>query len=399
MRLKTLILWATTCFGAGVVGCGSGASGEQHDGDHGDGPGEKHGDEDLHAGEVHLDAHVIERNGIELQPATKRLLLGALELPAEVQVNPDRKAHVTSLAPGRLSEIRAALGDEVAEGDVLAVVSSVELGLARARLADAQARKRAADAERERLELLTNEGIAAKKSFIEARSRAESASADVAAARASLSVYGGKRGAGPDVALRSPISGTVIERHASPGEVIDTSSTPFVVADLTEVWVMGRVYEQELGRVSEGMAAEVALIAYPGRTWKGVVDYVSSTLDEDTRTVSIRVVLRNEEGVLRPGLFGTIAVGGEGEAAASASAEVLSVPSTAVSTIGDRTVVFVAADEPNAFVARDVVPGARAHGLVEIKEGLKEDEPVVTSGAFVLKSELLKDSLGEGHAH
>lgn len=383
-----------------LLGCrgDAGESGHAHE-DEGEG---EHGAEDKHddhEGEIVLDEHVIERNGISTEPAKRRLLLGSLEVPAEVQVNPDRTAHVASLVPGRLVEVRAALGDQVVQGDVLAVVDSVELGRARADLVSAQARKKAADAEVKRMGTLADEGIAAKKSGIEARSRADQARADVAAARATMSVYALKGGSGPELELRSPLSGTVIERHASPGEVVDRETPNFVVADLTQLWVMGRVYEQDLRRVREGVAAEVGLIAYPGRAWPGVVDYISSTMDEDTRSVAIRVVLENPDGLLRPGMFGTIALADAETGATRNGGKALSVPESAMSSVGDRTIVFVVGDEPGSFVPRDVVPGARAHGFIEIREGLKEGEETVVHGAFVLKSEFLKGSIGEGHAH
>ncbi len=368
-----------------------------HDGGHDAEP--EHDAADDHAAEVRLNAHVIERNGIRTEAAQRRLLLGALEVPAEVQVNPDRTVHVASLAFGQLIEINATLGDYVKAGDVLATVRSVELGRLRAELTEARARKRAADSEYSRAKTLASEGISAKKAAIEARARAKSAAADVSAAQTSLAVFGSKRKGGAEFFLRSSITGQVIERHASPGEVVSSASTPFVIADLSEVWVIGRVYEQELAQVSKGMLAEVALIAYPGRTWSGDVDYVSSTLDEDTRTVAVRVVLDNRDGLLRPGMFGTIAVANTDSTTKQGGTEVLSVPDTAIVTLGDRTVVFVTGDDPEAFLARDVVPGARAHGFVEIREGLAEGIPVVTHGAFVLKSELLKSSIGEGHEH
>ncbi len=362
----------------------------------------EHSDEDPggeHADEIVLDEHVIERNGIKTQTAQQRLLLGSLEVPAEVQINPDKTAHISSLVSGRLAEIRVALGDTVEKDDVLALVESVELGRARAELRAAKARKTAADAEVRRMSTLVGEGIAAKKSRVEAKARADQASAQVAAARATLSVYGLAGGSGPTIALTSPLAGTVIERHASPGEIVDRQTRSFVVADLSQLWVMGRVYEQDLGRVAQGLPAEVALIAYPGRTWAGIIDYISSTLDEDTRSVAIRVVLDNPEGVLRPGMFGTIALGQVGAGGDSATAKVLSVPDSAVSMMADRTVVFVTGDEPGSFRVRDVVPGASAHGFVEIREGLQPGEAVVTQGAFVLKSEFLKASIGEGHEH
>ncbi len=381
------------------LGCDNGpgeGSGDEHS-EHSEHSGEDPGGE--HADELVLDEHVIERNGIKTGAAQQRLLLGSLEVPAEVQINPDKTAHISSLVPGRLAEIRVALGDTVQEGDVLALVESVELGRARAELRGARARKTAADAEVRRMSTLVGEGIAAKKSGIEAEARADQASADIAAARATLSVYGLAGGSGPTIALTSPLGGTVIERHASPGEIVDRETRSFVVADLSQLWVMGRVYEQDLGRVAEGVPAEVALIAYPGQTWAGVIDYVSSTLDEDTRSVAIRVVLDNPEGVLRPGMFGTIALGQVAAGGRSARTEVLSVPETAISTMADRTVVFVTGDEPGSFRVRDVVPGASAHGFVEIREGLQPGDAVVTHGAFVLKSEFMKASIGEGHEH
>lgn len=393
MRIKRTVL---SLIVVAPLGCRSGPAVEvdEHS-EHGDEESVEHGDEES---EIALDQHVIERNGIKTETARRRLLLGSLQVPAEVQINPDKTAHISSLVPGRLAEIRVALGDPVRKGDVLATVESVELGRARADLRAARAQKIAADAEVRRMSTLVDEGIAAKKSRVEADARADRAGADLAAARSVLSVYGLAGGSGPTIALESPLGGTVIERHASPGEIVDRDTRSFVVADLSQLWVMGRVYEQDLSRVAEGVPAEVALIAYPGRTWEGVVDYVSSTLDEDTRSVAIRVVLDNPQGVLRPGMFGTIALG-QVEPDGETRTEVLSVPDTAVSTIGDRTVVFVTGDEPGSFRVRDVVPGVSAHGLVEIREGLQPDEEVVSHGAFVLKSEFSKASIGEGHAH
>lgn len=371
---------------------------EEHEVGHGEhGEGEQ---ADPRHNEIVLDQHVIDRNGIETEAARKRLLLGSLEVPAEVQMNPDKTAHVASLVPGRLTEIRAALGDTVEKDDVLANVESVELGEARAKLKAARARKKAADAAVLRASTLAGEGIAAKKSRVDAQARADEAAAEVSGARATLSVYGVTGGSGPSLPLKSPLSGTVIERHASPGEVVDRETDSFLVADLDQLWVMGRVYEQDIGRVAEGANAEIALIAYPGQTWAGVVDYVSSTLDEETRTVSIRVVLENPDGLLRPGMFGTIALGETEPTGSGETPEVLSVPDTALSTMGDRKVVFVSSnDERGAFEARDVVPGASAHGFVEIKDGLKEGEQVVSQGAFILKSEFMKSTIGEGHEH
>lgn len=391
-RLRAVVVLLAGAFACGGAPHPGAADAHEAHGEH-DG---EHVGEDEHAGEevVTLSPHVIATNGITTASADRRLLLGALEVPAAVQIDPDRTAHVASTVPGRIEEVRAVLGQRVERGETLALVRSAEVGVARGDLAAARARQKAASAEVDRLRPLVNEGIAAKRTLVEAEARLAEAEADATGVRASLRAFGTRDSGATGLPLVSPLAGTIIERHASPGEVVDASASRFVVADLSQVWVIGRVYEQELARVSAGMPAEVALIAYPGRTWRGVVDYVSSTLDEDTRTMSIRVVLDNAEGVIRPGMFGTIAL-----ATTSEEERVLSVPTSAVQSLGERTVVFVAGDEAGSFRARDVATGNQAHGLTEILTGLEDGEPVVVEGAFILKSELLAASLGEGHAH
>lgn len=376
-------------FSALLLACDAAPPGPHQD-EHGEA---HHGEAGSMSDAVTLDLHVVERNGIVDEPVRRHLLIGALEVPAEVQVNPDREAHVSPLVAGRIVKTQVDLGQRVAAGDVLATLRSVELGRIRGALGAARARQKAADAERERLDTLVGEGIAASKRAVEARSRADVAAADVASLRAALHAVGSSGSGGATLSLRSPIEGTVVQRHASPGEYVAETSDPFVVADLSAVWVMGRVYEQEIEQVSEGMSAEVTFIAHPGRAWSGTVDYVAPVLDEHTRTLPVRVVLQNPAGELRPGMFGTLALQGR------AAGEVLAVPETAVATVGERTVVFVRGEDPGSFGARDVILGDAAAGFVEVREGLREGERVVTQGAFVLKSVVMRGAIGGGHAH
>ena len=383
-----------------LVACAPPASHEEaHGDDHGDEGHSDHGDEvhgsDESAQRIELDPHVVERNGIRTAPAQTHLLLGALEVPAEVQINHVRVAHVAPLVRGRLQTVDAHLGDAVTKGQVLAQMQSTDLGSLRAALKQAQARKRVADAALERKQRLADSGVTAKKDVLAAEGDVEKAAADVQAARAELSVYGvGGRGSGASVSLRSPLAGVVLERHAIEGEVVDSATTLFVVADLGRVWVIGSVFERDVSRVVKGLPTEVSVIAAPGRSWRGVVDYVDPALDPESRTVAIRVELDNLDGVLRPGLFGTIAIG-EPEAEGR---EVLAVPDAALQNIEGRMVVF-AEVAPSVFEALTVIPGARAHGLTEIKDGLDVGTPIAVAGSFALKSKLLEASLGEGHAH
>lgn len=382
------------CTLAWALACGAPARSGEHHGDGHDHDLDQVLDHDESA-RIALDPHVVERNGIETTPARTHLLLGALEVPAEVQVDRTRVAHVAPLVRGRLTDVEVQLGDIVDKGRVLARMQSTDLGSIRAALKQARARKRVADAALERKQRLAESGVAARKDLLDAQGEVDKAAADVQAARAELSVYGSdSEGAGASVAIKSPLAGIVLERHATGGEIVDSATPLFVVADLGRVWVIGSVFERDIYRVVRGLPAEVSVIAAPGRSWRGVVDYVDATIDPESRTMAIRVELDNADGVLRPGFFGTIAIG-EPEAEGR---EVLAVPEPALQTVEGRTVVF-AEREPAVFEALTVIPGTRAHGLVEIKEGLEVGTPIVVAGSFALKSRLLASSLGEGHAH
>jgi cobalt-zinc-cadmium efflux system membrane fusion protein len=273
---------------------------------------------------------------------------------------------------------------------------SVALGEARSAAANARAAVEVARANFVRQQELKREGIGAERAYLEAQGALRSAESDLGAANERLHVYGGRKGAGSTTVIRSPLDGTVIERHATAGEVVSEGSSLFMVADLSRVWVVGRAYEQDVAAARVGVPAVVSLQAYPGKRWEGEVSYVSHTLDPHTRTLDVRVELDNPDGILRPGLFGRIALSPEG----GNVEPVLVVREGAVQRIEGQTLVFVATGEAGVFRPTFVKLGAHARGLAEVRDGLAEGDEVVMSGAFTLKSELLRTRLSEGdHGH
>ena len=326
----------------------------------------------------------------------RELLVGGVDVPAEVQLNPNRTAHVTPMVSGQIDEVHVSLGDSVKAKQPLATMRSVALGEARSAIANARAEVEVARANFVRQEELKREGIGSQRAYLEAQGDLRSAESDLAAANERLQVYGGRKGAGSTTVIRSPLDGTIIERHATTGEVVSDGSSLFMVSDLSRVWVVGRVYEQDVSAARLGAPAVVWLQAYPGRSWRGEVSYVSHTLDPHTRTLDIRVELDNPDGILRPGLFGRISLSPEGEGATP----VFVVAEDAVQRIEGQTIVFVASEEPGVFRPTFVTLGAHARGLVEVRDGLADGDRVVVMGAFTLKSQLLRDRLSEGdHGH
>ena len=414
MKIDRRICWALG-LGWALAGCGGAIGGEKRaeDGEpsahgaheegeeeHGEGDGHgEHGEGEDHGeeGVVRLSPGAIERGGIEIGQARAGTLSGSLAVPAEVQLNANQAAHVAPLVAGQLREVHVGLGERVAVGQPLVVLRSVALGQARAELQRARAMLEVARANLKRQERLRKEGITSERAYLDAKFEVARARAEQDAARARLRVFGLRGGSGPDMELRSPIAGVVVERHATFGETVDPENTLFLVADLSTVWVMGRVYEQHIGGVREQMAATLTLPAYPGRLWRGTVDYVANTLDEDTRTLAVRVEIENPDETLRPGLFGTLRLLPGGEDPQGKPGARVTVAEGAVQTVKGRTVVFVPGDEPGEFRVQDVTLGMRTEGEVEVLEGLAPEAPVVVQGAFILKSQLIRSELAHEH--
>jgi RND family efflux transporter MFP subunit len=175
--------------------------------------------------------------------------------------------------------------------------------------------------------------------------------------------------------------------------MVHTDDDLFLIGDLSNVWIVAHVYEQDVAVARTGISARLTLDAYPGRSWDGTLAYVASRLDPETRTLEVRLELPND-GSLRPGLFGTLWLPPAG---VDPNQTVLTVPESAVQRIEDGEVVFVEIAR-NEYEARPVELGARGGGLFEVRSGIDEGARVVVAGAFVLKSELLKGEVG-GHEH
>jgi Cu(I)/Ag(I) efflux system membrane fusion protein len=195
--------------------------------------------------------------------------------------------------------------------------------------------------------------------------------------------------------LRSPANGVVVEKMAIDGMRFMPGEPLFRIADLSKVWIIGNVFEQDLAAVRIGQTASVRLTAYPGRTFEGKVTFVYPTVQQETRTAQVRIELPNRDGLLKPDLYGTISI------AAGASEPLLTVPDSAVLDSGTRQAVLVELGE-GIFEPREVKLGTRGDGYVQVLDGLDEGEKVVVNGNFLIDAESnLKAALGSfgGHQH
>ena len=315
----------------------------------------------------------------------------------ELKVNEGAYAEVGTPIAARVVRLIAAPGQAVRRGQALAELRSVELGQARAQQAAARARAELARQTVERKRGLAAERIVSRGELQRAETDAATAEAELRAAEAAVSALGvGVRPGSGDLSsflLLSPLAGTVLERNAVQGQMADPAKPLFRVADLSLLWLIVQSPERDAVRVRAGSAAEIALAAIPGRKLRGKVDWVGREVDPHSRTVPVRILVPDEGGTLKPGMFATawIATGGEGE-------QVVAVPVTALQRMDDRWVVFLPRGE-GRFEVRPVERGRDLGNEVAIVSGLKPGELVVEEGAFVLRAEAEKKEGGGEHHH
>ena len=348
--------------------------------------------------EVRLSEDAVRAAGIEVISVSREAFHPHIVASGVIRPVAQKSVAVRALVGGRVVRVVADVGDKVRAGQILVTIEGSEVTAAGARYRTAAAREVAAKGALERGErLLDLKGIS-RAEVDQRRADAETASAEAAAARQDLLRLGldpantdaGSRGEFPVVA---PMAGVVLSRSVSPGLLLQREEVLFEIAELSQVWAVVDVYEKDLGEIRDQGEVELHAEAYKDLTFSGQIALIEPALDEAGRTAHVRVVLDNREGKLRPGMFVTAAVPLRGATEVEATA----VPDDSIQKISGLPVVFVAIG-PTQFELRPVEVGREAHGMVEIRHGLKEGERVVSKGAFVLKSELLKGSI-EGEEH
>jgi cobalt-zinc-cadmium efflux system membrane fusion protein len=341
-------------------------------------------------GHLTLSAEQIAAAGIQLAEARAQSISLGLSFPGEVRFDEDRTAHVVPRVPGVVESVSVNLGQSVKKGQLLAVIASQQISDQRSEQAAAQRRLALARTTYEREKQLWQDKISAEQDVLQARQALEEAEIAVNNARQKISVLSGSVVAtgGNRYELRAPFDGMVVEKHLTPGEVVDETTAAFTLSDLSRVWVTFGVSPKDLNKVQVGKAVTVSASELNAEV-AGTVAYVGSLLGEQTRTATVRVTLENPQGSWRPGLFVTALV-------ATDSRQVnVAVPEAAIQTVEDKPTVFVRTDD--GFEARAVELGSRAAGQVEVTQGLEAGAQVAAAGSFVLKSELGKASAEHSH--
>jgi cobalt-zinc-cadmium efflux system membrane fusion protein len=301
------------------------------------------------------------------------------------------------------------LGEKVEKSDILAVIHSADLGQAKAEFLEVQAKLELEQSTFRREKELYEKKVSSEADYLNALNELKSAKASYAAADRRLHLFGletnqigsikdeKENGDFANLVLRAPQAGTIIEQNISTGKIIGTAESLYRIADLSNLWVWCDVYEKDLAVLHEQfvkgqpLRAVVKVKAFAGNVFEGVVDLVGNLMDEHTRTVKIRVQVKNPENKLRPGMFAEV------EVMIPVEGHMAAVPRNAIMSDAGKNFVFQHWKK-DLWARRDVTVGSIHGDFAEILSGIPTGATIVTSGAFMLKSDILREKMGAGCA-
>jgi len=317
-----------------------------------------------------------------LATAEQHVTAPELNVTGVVSADVSRNVPVVSLASGRVVEIHARLGDEVTKGQLLLRIQSADISGAFSDYRKAMADQVLAKAQLDRAQLLYEKGAIAKKDVEVAQDTADKAKVDVENSMEHLKVLGADiNHLSPLVDIFAPVSGTVIEQNVTAAagvKTLDNSPNLFTIADLSKIWIVCDVYENDLANVHLHESAEIRLNAYPGRVFQGRISNIGPIMDPNIRTAKVRVEMDNP-GLMRMGMFVRATFHGQQTQAHAV------VPASAILHLHDRDWVYVPQTD-KTYRRVEVVGGQMiTGGLQEIASGLRPGERVV-SNALVLQN-------------
>ncbi len=322
------------------------------------------------------EAPVVKTVKVELSDVT-----GELTLPARVQPDPANVVRVLPPASGRLVGVDVRPGDRVTKGQRLAVLESSDIAQARSDYAKAQAEFEKDHRALDRSKLLFDHKVLSEREYEEQQAATAQAKSELDRAADRLRILGAPlNGASDQIVLTAPRSGVVLDLGAAGGELsrsVDNANPICTIANLQTIWVVGDVFEKDLGSLHKGEPADITLNAYPDRHWTGKLSVVSDAVDPQTRTLKIRIVLDNPQHELKPEMFANIHV-------RRPTQKGIVLPAAAVLREGGDTSVMVETN-PGTYERRLVTVESSSGNNIVIASGLKPGETVVTEGAALLR--------------
>jgi len=332
-----------------------------------------------------------ERLGLKTAPVEQSSLTPVVSVSGTVDFDPRHMAAVGTRLTGLVRSVARFEGDAVKRGELLCTIDSPELGSAQGRVLEYRAQYKAAELNLNREQDLSDRGLSTTRETEVAAATLEEFRSKANAAEQRVSALGGTPPSRKDgrvvgvQELRSPLDGTVVERHVNTGQSVEGQLTAFRIADLDHLWVELAVFERNLTSIHKGDPVQVSPLAKQSDAIAGHVAHVGEQVDPATRTAVVRVEVDNRARKLRPGQ----AVTAEIEATSAGDGSVCVVPQSAVTYIDGNPTVFIAETDMRLLVTPVELGKSDGHNR-EIVSGVSAGQVVVVDGVFALKSELYR---------
>lgn len=343
--------------------------------------------------------------GLETTIAKQKPIEVVISVPGQIVPNQNQQAIISPFIESSVNRVFKNVGSRVKKGDLLACLTSPDIGILRAEYDKAKAELEIQKQAFQRKEKLFNENIISSKAFQEAELAQKVAEINYNYALKKLLALGIKKdevdnppsdhseAVGSTIHLYAPISGLITHRDASIGQKVNTSSKMFEIINLNNIWLEADVFEKDLTKIKLRQKVKIAVTAYAGEFFTGKIFYIGNTLNTATKTIKILVEINNKNEKLKPGMFAnTHIVIGEKEKA-------LVIPKEAILEDENLKIVFV--KEAQGFHRHIVKTGIISDEFIEIVSGLSEGDVVVTKGNYQLKSKLKMSTIDPhaGHVH
>lgn len=342
---------------------------------------------------VHAPPALLQK--LVIEPVSEAHFTETLRLPGRVALDEHRVARIGPSISGRVTEIKAFIGQSVRQGDTLALINSTELGAAQAAYLKAKTQVGLQRLAVQRARRLFEEGIISQATLHEREGALAEAEVELRAGDDQLEVMGMSPAAIRRLAdtghidsmtpVTATLTGTVLERQISVGQIAQPADDLFTVADLSQVWVVAEAPEQDAHRVEPGRYAEVEIPALLQQRITGRLIYVADTVNPVTRTVTVRMAVENAQHRIKPEMLANMVIRRSSEPG-------LVIPAQAVVRVDDRDHVFVQTGGDH-FELRPVALGVEQDGRRRVVEGLSYGQRIVVDGAFHLNNERIRKEL------
>jgi membrane fusion protein, heavy metal efflux system len=301
-----------------------------------------------------------------------KIVKNAISLSGKIEANEDKWVKVFPVVGGTVQEMKVQLGDYVHKGQTLAVIRSGELASFQNQLSSARSDVKVAEKNLNSARELYKSGLNTERDLVSAETELEKAQADLKRAEQTTSIFGVKTNA--TQIITAPVSGYIIEKNVTEQMQYRADGTQpfFIIANLEEVWVMASVFETDIAKIKTGYDAEVNVIAYKDKIFKGKVDRIFSILDPQSRVMKVRVKVPNKDNLLKPEMFAQITIKYNDN-----TNQLPAIPSEAIIFDKNRNYVMVYKDNCN-IETREIDIFEVAGNTTYIKSGLKEGEKIIT---------------------